>query len=53
MKRKRSTEAGRQVEVHLTAKGERALNGIARAQSDELKALLTFLTAAARHAAKG
>jgi DNA-binding MarR family transcriptional regulator len=53
VKRKRSAEDGRQVEVHLTAKGERALHAIAKAQSDELKALLTFLTAAARHAARG
>lgn len=52
VKRKRSAQDGRQVEVHLTAKGERALNVIARAQSDELKALLTYLAAAARHAKK-
>lgn len=53
VKRKRSLQDGRQVEVHLTAKGERALNAIAGAMADELKALLAFLTAAARHAAKG
>ena len=48
VKRKRSVEDGRQVEVHLTAKGERTMNAIASAQSSELKALLTFLTAVAR-----
>ncbi|HUR89214.1 MAG TPA: MarR family winged helix-turn-helix transcriptional regulator [Ramlibacter sp.] len=48
VKRKRSVEDGRQVEVHLTAKGERALNGIAAAQSGELRSLLTYLSAAAR-----
>jgi DNA-binding MarR family transcriptional regulator len=53
VKRKRSREDARQVEVHLTAKGERALNAIASAQSDELKSLLGFLTAAARHATRG
>jgi DNA-binding MarR family transcriptional regulator len=53
VKRKRSREDGRQVEVHLTAKGDRAVNAIAAAQADELRALLSYLTAAARHAAKG
>ena len=52
VKRKRSIEDGRQVEVHLTAKGEKALNAIGKAQSDELKALLGYLTAAARHASR-
>lgn len=52
VKRKRSKEDGRQVEVHLTAKGERTLDAIVRVQADELKGLLTFLTAAARHAAR-
>jgi hypothetical protein len=41
------------VEVHLTAKGEKALDAVAGAMADELKALLAYLTAAARHAAKG
>jgi DNA-binding MarR family transcriptional regulator len=53
VKRRRSLEDGRQVEVHLTAKGEKAAHAIALAQSDELKGLLSYLTAAARHAAKG
>lgn len=53
VKRKRSAEDARQVEVHLTAKGERAVAAIAGAMADELKALLAYLTAAARHAAKG
>jgi DNA-binding MarR family transcriptional regulator len=53
VKRKRSLEDGRQVEVHLTAKGEKALDAVAGAMADELKALLAYLTAAARHAAKG
>src|SRR5205823_6207556 len=52
VKRKRSQEDGRQVEVHLTAKGEKALNAIVLAQSDELKGLLAYLTAAVRHAAR-
>lgn len=52
VKRKRSAEDARQVEVHLTAKGERALQAIARSQSDELKQLLSYLTAAARQASK-
>lgn len=52
VKRKRSLQDARQVEVHLTAKGEKALNQISAAMSDELKALLAYLTAAARDAAK-
>jgi DNA-binding MarR family transcriptional regulator len=52
VKRKRSPEDGRQVEVHLTARGEKAVEAVARAMSGELKALLAFLTTAARHAAK-
>jgi DNA-binding MarR family transcriptional regulator len=52
VKRKRSREDARQVEVHLTAKGERAVNSIAGAQADELKSLLSYLMAAARHAKK-
>jgi DNA-binding MarR family transcriptional regulator len=48
VKRKRSVEDGRQVEVHLTAKGDRTVNAIAGAQSDEIRLLHTFLTAAAR-----
>jgi DNA-binding MarR family transcriptional regulator len=53
VKRKRSSEDARQVEVHLTAKGERALNAIAGAMADELKGLLAYLTVASRHAARG
>lgn len=53
VKRKRSREDARQVEVHLTAKGDRTVNAIAGSQADELKSLLSYLTAAARHAAKG
>jgi DNA-binding MarR family transcriptional regulator len=53
VKRKRSAQDARQVEVHLTAKGERAVTAIAGAMADELKALLSYLTAAARHAARG
>jgi DNA-binding MarR family transcriptional regulator len=52
VKRKRSQEDARQVEVHLTAKGERAMSAIALAQSDELKGLLKFLTAAAKRSAR-
>ena len=47
VKRRRSIEDARQVEVHLTPKGERALNAIAVAQSGELKALAAYLKAAA------
>ena len=52
VKRRRSLEDGRQVEVHLTAKGEKTATAIALAQSDELKSLLSYLMAAARHARK-
>jgi DNA-binding MarR family transcriptional regulator len=52
VKRKRSLQDARQVEVHLTAKGERALNAIAGAMADELKALLAYLTVVSRHSAK-
>jgi DNA-binding MarR family transcriptional regulator len=48
VKRRRSQEDARQVEVHLTAKGERALNAVATAQSDELKGLLRLLVAASK-----
>ncbi len=48
VKRRRSLEDARQVEVHLTAKGEKTMNAVAAAQSDELKGLLRFLTAAAK-----
>jgi DNA-binding MarR family transcriptional regulator len=48
VKRKRSLEDARQVEVHLTAKGERAMNAIAVVQSKELEGLLRLLGAAAR-----
>lgn len=48
VKRKRSNEDARQVEVHLTAKGERAMNAVAIAQSDELKGLVRMLAAAAK-----
>src|SRR5690349_4224616 len=37
VKRRRSAEDGRQVEVHLTAKGEKLMNAVALGQSDELK----------------
>ena len=52
VKRKRSAEDGRQVEVHLTAKGDRTVNAIAGAQSNEMRALHTFLSAAARCSSK-
>ena len=52
VKRKRSAEDARQVEVHLTARGDRALQAIARSQSDDLKQLLSYLTAAARQASR-
>ena len=52
VKRKRSAEDGRQVEVHLTAKGDRTVNAIAGAQSNEMRALHTYLTAAARRRPK-
>jgi DNA-binding MarR family transcriptional regulator len=52
VKRKRSAEDARQVEVHLTAKGERALNAIAVAQSGELKALAAYVKAAAQKSAR-
>jgi DNA-binding MarR family transcriptional regulator len=45
VKRKRSAEDARQVEVHLTAKGDRTVNSIAVAQSNEMKALSAFMTA--------
>ncbi|HEY8047615.1 MAG TPA: MarR family transcriptional regulator [Ramlibacter sp.] len=51
VKRKRSAEDARQVEVHLTAKGERTMNAIAVAQSNEMRALHTYLTAAAKRRA--
>ena len=52
VKRKRSAEDARQVEVHLTAKGDRALNAIAVAQSGELKALAAYIRAAAQKPAR-
>ena len=51
VKRKRSVEDARQVEVHLTAKGERTLNAVAAAQSGELASLLAFIKASARRKA--
>jgi DNA-binding MarR family transcriptional regulator len=51
VKRKRSAEDARQVEVHLTAKGERTLNAVATAQAGELDALLAFIKAATRRRA--
>jgi DNA-binding MarR family transcriptional regulator len=48
VKRRRSLEDARQVEVHLTAKGERAMNAIAAAQTGELDDLGRFLAAAKR-----
>ena len=52
VKRKRSVEDARQVEVHLTAKGDRTVNAIAGAQSNEMRALHTYLSAAARRRSK-
>ena len=46
VKRKRSAEDGRQVEVHLTAKGERTMNAIASSLSGELDTMLAHLKAA-------
>jgi DNA-binding MarR family transcriptional regulator len=48
VKRKRSVEDARQVEVHLTAKGDRTVNSIAAAQSNEMKALSAFMAATAK-----
>jgi DNA-binding MarR family transcriptional regulator len=48
VKRKRSAEDARQVEVHLTAKGDRTVNSIAVAQSNEMKALSTFIASAVK-----
>jgi DNA-binding MarR family transcriptional regulator len=48
VKRKRSAEDARQVEVHLTAKGERTLNAVAAVQGRELETLGKYLKAAAR-----
>ena len=52
VKRKRSAEDARQVEVHLTAKGERTLNAVAKAQSGELEALAVTVKAASRRRAR-
>jgi DNA-binding MarR family transcriptional regulator len=52
VKRRRSVEDGRQVEVHLTAKGDRAVNSIASAQSDELEALYAYVKTAVRRSAR-
>jgi DNA-binding MarR family transcriptional regulator len=52
VKRKRSLEDARQVEVHLTAKGDRAVNSIASAQSDELEALYAYVKTAVRRSAR-
>ena len=52
VKRKRSIEDARQVEVHLTAKGERTLNAIAASQTGELATLLAYIKAAARREAR-
>ena len=52
VKRKRSLEDARQVEVHLTAKGERLVDAVAAAQSGELRALAAFARSAARKAAR-
>ena len=48
VKRRRSDEDARQVEVHLTAKGDRTMNAIAAAQSEGLKGLLRLLAATAK-----
>ena len=50
VKRRRSTEDARQVEVHLTAKGEKVMNAVAAGQTDGLKGLLKFLQDAAKAA---
>ena len=52
VKRKRSEEDARQVEVHLTAKGERTMNAVAAAQSDGLNELLRLLAATAKRPAR-
>lgn len=52
VKRKRSLEDARQVQVHLTAKGEKTLDSIATAMAGELKTLQKFITALARHRSK-
>lgn len=52
VKRKRSLEDARQVEVHLTAKGDRLLNAVAATQAGELTALATYIRSAARKAAR-
>lgn len=48
VKRKRSAQDGRQVEIHLTAKGERTVMAVLAAQSGELRTLASFVRAAAR-----
>ena len=48
VKRKRSEEDARQVEVHLTPKGERTMNAVAAAQSEGLKGLLRLLAVTAK-----
>ena len=52
VKRKRSVDDARQVEVHLTAKGERTMNAIAAAQSNEMNALLAYITAATKRSSR-
>ena len=52
VKRKRSADDARQVEVHLTAKGDRTVNAVAGAQSNEMRALHTYLTAAQKRTAR-
>jgi DNA-binding MarR family transcriptional regulator len=53
VKRKRSLEDARQVEVHLTAKGEKAMNAVAAAQSDGLNGLLRLLAVTAKQSKRG
>jgi len=48
VKRKRSAEDARQVEVHLTPKGDRTVNSIASAQSNEMKAFAAFVASTAK-----
>ena len=52
VKRRRSAEDARQVEVHLTAKGDRTVNAVAAAQVEELRSLAALFRAGARRAAR-
>ncbi len=52
VKRRRGRPDGREVEVHLTAKGERLVEKLARQHSDELARLRGVLTVPGREQAK-